>query len=330
MRLCQLLIVITLSAFIAACGNGDGLQIDRKTKLKRDMNANLTAVTNSMLKLSNSLQRGTITSAVVLASYAKEAIKKKPEFKDIINILASEGTVDGPTYLSITDRLEDARKEMPNALKSIESANKLNEEFKRIIAAAQDYDVMLIDAINMLSDFTDGKLPKMRELQYENPTASTAPVGSEYVGNTNYGHWKQDSSGHSFWAFYGQYAMFSALLGGPTYYDGWSNNRRPSYYHDYVRDSYSSPAGRANQSDALQKTKKRYTSKGKTFKSSYARSHPTIKGEKPGTRPIFKSSYAKKTFPRNASSRSDFSYGKPRSYNSRSLRGGRSLYGRGK
>jgi hypothetical protein len=44
------------------------------------------------------------------------------------------------------------------------------------------------------------------------------PPGYEYVGNPRYGRWNTDSSGHSFWAFYGQYMFISALLGpGPIY-----------------------------------------------------------------------------------------------------------------
>ncbi len=46
------------------------------------------------------------------------------------------------------------------------------------------------------------------------------PPGYEYVGNTRYGHWNTNSSGQSFWAFYGQYHFISALLGNsPIYRD---------------------------------------------------------------------------------------------------------------
>lgn len=326
MRLRKLLTVAILGAFLAACGSG-APQIDGKTKLKRELDANYRAANSRVVQLSNGLQTGTVTNAVVLQSYAKAALKKKPEYEDIIKVLASEGTVDGPTYVSINNRLEEARKRIPKSLETIESAKNLNEEFESIITAARNYDAMLVDAINVLADFTGGELPKLRELQYEGEAPSTAPVGSEYIGNTNYGQWKQDSNGTSFWAFYGQYAMFSRLFSGPSYYGGWSNNRRPSYYHDYGRGSYSSPTGRANQNTALQQTKKQYTSSGRTFKSSYAKSQPTIKGAAPGTKPVFKSSYA-----RSSTNRSPYSSSTaPKSsYNSRSSSSGRSSYSGGK
>ncbi|NQY51880.1 MAG: hypothetical protein HRT91_04260 [Piscirickettsiaceae bacterium] len=337
MQLYRLLTTSIVSVCIAGCSNG-GLRIDGKTRLKMEMDANLTSAINSVLQLSDSLQKGTISNAIVLTSYAKMAMHRKPEFEDIIMVLASEGTVNGPTYISIENRLKRARRKISISLKYLESSNSLNKEFRNIIDAVHDYDIMLVDAINVLSDFTSGKLPKMRELQYEGKAVSTAPPGSEYIGNTNYGQWTQDSSGHSFWAFYVQYAMFSALFRGVTYYDRWSINRRPSYYHDYGRDSYSSPLGKSNHTDTLQKTKKKYNLEGKTFISSYSRSHPTIKGEAPGTKPIFKSSYARSIPTINSSeppytntshqlkSSNRHSY----HYNSRSSSRRRSSYGGGK
>ena len=70
-------------------------------------------------------------------------------------------------------------------------------------------------------------------------TKETSPPGySRYVGNDRYGSWKTDSSGNSFWAFYGQYAFMSSMIGlvaGPVYrtgyYDYYNNyrGRRPYY-----------------------------------------------------------------------------------------------------
>lgn len=57
----------------------------------------------------------------------------------------------------------------------------------------------------------------------------TAPPGySNYVGNSQYGSWKQDNSGNSFWAFYGQYAFMSNMIGlmnGPVYRSGYNDYR---------------------------------------------------------------------------------------------------------
>ena len=48
---------------------------------------------------------------------------------------------------------------------------------------------------------------------------SVGPPGYEYVGDSRYGNWQKDSSGNSFWVFYGQYRLLSDLLGfgGPIY-----------------------------------------------------------------------------------------------------------------
>ena len=53
------------------------------------------------------------------------------------------------------------------------------------------------------------------------------PPGYQYVGNPRYGSWRRDSRGGSFWEFYGQYALFSHLLG---------LGRQPLYHRDY--DAY--------------------------------------------------------------------------------------------
>ncbi|MFY0651942.1 MAG: hypothetical protein JXQ96_07915 [Cyclobacteriaceae bacterium] len=67
----------------------------------------------------------------------------------------------------------------------------------------------------------DGKLHK-----------SASPPGyNNYVGNSRYGHW-QNSGGHSFWAFYGQYAFMSSMFRMATY------PVRRSYYDDYRGNYY--------------------------------------------------------------------------------------------
>lgn len=55
-----------------------------------------------------------------------------------------------------------------------------------------------------------------------------APPGySNYVGNSQYGTWRTNPDGTSFWEFYGQYAFLSNMIGliaGPVY---------RHHYHDY-------------------------------------------------------------------------------------------------
>jgi len=62
------------------------------------------------------------------------------------------------------------------------------------------------------------------------------PPGYNYVGNRDYGEWRTNSSGQSFWAFYGQYRLFSDLMGGPVYrrdYDSYRTYRTRNKYKPY-------------------------------------------------------------------------------------------------
>lgn len=71
--------------------------------------------------------------------------------------------------------------------------------------------------MEIVSRGADGKLNK-----------SASPPGyNNYVGNERYGHWRTNSSGGSFWAFYGQYAFMSSMFNMMAY------PARRSYYNDY-------------------------------------------------------------------------------------------------
>lgn len=67
---------------------------------------------------------------------------------------------------------------------------------------------------------------------YEEETINTpAPTGMSYVGNKHYGEWKTDSSGSSFWHYYGMWSFMNNIGGiGSSYshndYDSYRNNRR--------------------------------------------------------------------------------------------------------
>lgn len=69
---------------------------------------------------------------------------------------------------------------------------------------------------------------------YESDTITTAtPAGMAFVGNKNYGEWKNDSSGNFFWHYYGIYSFLT---------DGGSNRYYRADYDDYRR--YSSTPNR--------------------------------------------------------------------------------------
>lgn len=57
---------------------------------------------------------------------------------------------------------------------------------------------------------------------------TVAPAGySQYVGNPNYGQWKSNGSGGSFWEFYGKFAFMNSM------FNMMSSPARYGYYNDY-------------------------------------------------------------------------------------------------
>ena len=68
---------------------------------------------------------------------------------------------------------------------------------------------------------------------------SKYPPGYQYVGNQNYGNWRTDNRGTSFWEWYGKYALFSSMFGmfnRPVYQNDWNG------YRDY-RNNYGNGGG---------------------------------------------------------------------------------------
>jgi len=319
MRITHCLIMLVLAVALSACDSAPTQQI------QQEISRNVTAAESAFESLNKQLDNGTLRNARLLPAYAEVARKKKPEFLQIIDTLASEGTRKGPTYLAIKQRLGEVSPKANAKIENVDAGSAINLELLNIRTAITNYDAMLVDALNMLADFSEGTLPKVREIEFEGSASGGGEVGSEYVGNSNYGEWRTNSSGSSFWHWYGQYAFFSAMFGNrPVYYDSWSNNRRPSYYHDRNRGAYSSPKARTNQSETLAKTRKSYTAKGKSFNSPYAK-NTRIKGVANSTKSArasspkpFKSSYSK-----SSSSSKSYKSG----YNSRSSSSRRSSFG---
>jgi hypothetical protein len=62
-------------------------------------------------------------------------------------------------------------------------------------------------------------------------STTPAPPGYNYVGNPQYGTWRTDSHGNSFWEFYGKYRLFTDLLS----FGGRIFRRDYETYSDYSR-----------------------------------------------------------------------------------------------
>ncbi|SMC68977.1 hypothetical protein SAMN02746065_10756 [Desulfocicer vacuolatum DSM 3385] len=70
-------------------------------------------------------------------------------------------------------------------------------------------------------DFLGMTLLTKKEGAYDD---AVSPPGYGFVGDENYGRWRDDGNGGSFWEFYGKYALISSLFGG------WYS---PIHRHDY-------------------------------------------------------------------------------------------------
>ncbi|WP_338764431.1 hypothetical protein WAF17_21820 [Bernardetia sp. ABR2-2B] len=128
--------------------------------------------------------------------------------------------------------------------------------------------------MELVSKNEDGKVSKI----------PSPPGYNNYVGNKRYGSWQTNSSGNSFWAFYGQYAFMSSMFG--------MMNNRPIYrssYNDYNRNyrgsrpyygtttggkrAYGTGSAASNSMNSKSRFKSNVASKvGRSSSGSYTRS----------------------------------------------------------
>ncbi|NJL14898.1 MAG: hypothetical protein HC913_19125 [Microscillaceae bacterium] len=133
---------------------------------------------------------------------------------------------------------------------------------------AENLDNMGLELASKSPDGTIHKVP-------------SPPGFNGYVGNERYGQWRNDNSGNSFWAFYGQYMFMSTMfnmMAGPTYrntYSGYqtyrsnpSTRNQPYYGSGNNRYGTNSPATRASNPNFFQR--KQQMQKLSSFKQKVA------------------------------------------------------------
>ncbi|MCP4042603.1 MAG: hypothetical protein GY731_11725 [Gammaproteobacteria bacterium] len=229
-------------------------------------------------QLVEQINGNSIRNAKLLGSYAEVVKRDKPDLSQIVDTLALDATVNGPIVTGLKNRLKRADLVIGQALKSgdVEIA-RLQQEYSAIQVAADPslFGMMLTDPINVLADMSNGKLARVEAMSKEadmlaNQGTDYGP-GSQLVGNPNYGQWREDRRGRSFWEWYGMYSLFNTMFNRPIYYDGWASNRNYSYYSDHGRNYYTSSADRTRQQSQAAKTKQKFQKSGKSFKSPYAK-----------------------------------------------------------
>ena len=226
-------VLIAAAGLLAGCGENWGDKVAQRH----------AQVAAQVKQLGTYLDAGRVRNANIIKQYAIILERERPDVARLTRELAREGTTGGLAFGSLTQRLDKVNR----AAADEKQAGAAFEDLQRIEAAA-DFVVFndsLIDVVNVLADLSNGKLPRMQVARSEAKSAQGA--GSHLVGNPRYGQWRQNSSGQSFWAFYGQYAMMRSLFfrPGPYYYSSWYGNRGWSYYGDVGRHYY---GGRADSS----------------------------------------------------------------------------------
>lgn len=268
-------IFTTLLVLCVTIISGCGSQQDEWDAMLRDA---MTRTENAVKSLERQISAGEIRNVTLLNRYADVVREQKTELSSIVDALAEDATNHGPVLQGLRSRLKNAEIESKQAPEQGEAAvQAVWSELDKIEAAARPdvYGMMLTDPINVLADMSDGTLARVaamsKEASMQANQSSDVGAGSQLIGNPNYGHWRQDSGGGSFWEWYGKYALFSTLFNRPIYYGGWAAGRNYSYYHDYGRDHYTSPSQRREQATVHQQAESKFKREGKSFRSPYAK-----------------------------------------------------------
>ncbi len=264
----KLLLVFSMLLSLISCGeDADVLKI-------RDDTAQ---VARQIDDLNRALSRRELTNAMILAQYIRAFKTQKPEFAELADKFAESIKPGNPAIEAFKQRLKVVQ-DNPESLGDNRAV--IQELSALSFGTGKDmYNDSLLDVINTIADLSDGKLARIGAPQ-KSAGDTGAASASQLVGNPQYGHWQTNSGGQSFWAWYGQYALISSLLGGNRYrYNDWSYNRGWSHYNDYGRSRYASQRQRNSYRDFQKKNEpalKQYGKKTGRSQSSYAakRSNP--------------------------------------------------------
>lgn len=228
--------------FLASCSN------EYIGKIQLDY----AATTKQLEQLGDDLDGRNLTNAKLVHLYANKLSKLKPDLAIIASSLATDATRKGNLYQGLRTRLAFVNLEPENKQAYIKGA----ESLASIYAGADPlvFNDALLDLINTMADLSDGQLSRIsipKNAQTEHVKGEPIVPGSYLVGNPNYGSYQQNSSGQSFWHWYGQYAFFRSMFSGSSYYGGplsynrWNSSPRYSYYNDYGRSAYGSNSDRS-------------------------------------------------------------------------------------
>ena len=251
---------------------------DGSGQVRAQAQSGLAAVAAATARLGEDLDRNRLSNAVLIGQYAKDVARRKPELAELAALLGREGTRAGTLYEGLLTRVEDVRRTMPPEDAGADAYVQIAVELRSLAEAAApaEFNLALTDPLNVLADLSEGALPRVgaisKEASRRANDAANLGAGGQLVGNPNYGQWRTDGGGNSFWVWYGQFALMRDLLGGPRIgYGAWAGGRDYSYYHDYGRRNYTSPGARQRQARVESTARRKFTSEGRNFASPYAK-----------------------------------------------------------
>jgi hypothetical protein len=262
-KICTRSMLLVTIFLLSACGD----------PIKEQALQQLPITEQRVTQLGDALNDGQVRNANLIQQYAGKVIAQKPHLTSLVNEFKKDASTQGPMYRALLDRVNTAK----NQPQMFASSQALYDELLNIYQAADPvlFSDALSDPLNVLSDMSDGQLPRVNSLsKAQSQQANNAQdfgTGEQLIGNPSYGQWQTGSNGMSFWAWYGMYSMMGDLFGRRTYYNDWGRSRNYSYYNDYGRTRYSSPSQLNNQTKLDQRTKKSFASRGQKYTSPYSK-----------------------------------------------------------
>ena len=281
----------------------------KEEQLQQTIQESIKKADVELTQLGKALDNGSIRNAIILKEYSRILKQQQPELSKVVDVVSLDATRQGALYSGLTQRLDDIK---GNYLIPPYEDTLYNIDLLREAAKPTLFSDALTDPINMLADMSNGSLARVGAISQK---AEGQGVGNQMVGNPNYGNWQTNSSGISFWQWYGMYRILGDVF-DRVEYGSLSKRRKYSYYNDYGRTRYSSPKQIKTQSALETRTRQSYQRQGKQFTSPYA-------SKKTGASGLSRSSY---TPPK---SRSSYSRASSYSNNSGSVRNSSSRTSRG-
>ena len=250
---------------------------DKINAARQQLVERIPRVEKKILNLGELLAAQRLSNGRTLKRYADRLAAQHPESADLINALSMEATTDGRLYQGLLERMRALRQSIPGDGADYEAFTEPLSELERLTGAAapSEFNRALADPVNALADLSGGQLRRVDAVSERAEAAAPGYVdygaGRQLVGNPAYGEWRTESSGQTFWHWYGQYVLFRTLFGGPIGYSGWAGGRGYSYYHDWGRGNYTSPGQRRTQHAVHTRARNKFSGSGRNFASPYAR-----------------------------------------------------------